>query len=130
MNKQDIKNLKKRYLIWFYKFTKEALDRIERKFTQAEIDRFILTEMEEQDKEKIAGKFIAEFEVYIQNKEKEGVSQKFDVNKLKPEYYFLQIKLAAIEKAIIKELGQDELKKIRSIYEEEMISRILKSTEH
>jgi hypothetical protein len=130
MDKQDIKNLKKRYLVWFYKFTKEALDRIERKFTQAEVDRFILKELEEKDKERIAGKFIAEFEAYIQNKEKEGLAQKFDGNKLKPEYYFLQIKLAAIEKAIVKEFGKKALKEIKSLYEKEFTERILKSTEH
>ncbi|MBI4982509.1 MAG: hypothetical protein HZC15_05180 [Candidatus Omnitrophica bacterium] len=130
MDKQDIKNLKKRYLVWFYKFTKEALDRIERKFTQAEVDRFILKELEEKDKERIAGKFIAEFEAYIQNKEKEGLAQKFDGNKLKPEYYFLQIKLTAIEKAIVKEFGKKALKEIKSLYEKEFTERILKSTEH
>ena len=45
MDAKEIKNLKKRYLIWFYKTTKEALDKIERKFTQMEIDKFILKEL-------------------------------------------------------------------------------------
>ena len=45
MDAKEIKNLKKRYLIWFYKTAKEALDKIERKFTQTEIDKFILKEL-------------------------------------------------------------------------------------
>ena len=49
---KDSRNLKKRYLIWLYKTTKEALDRIERKFTQADIDKFILMDMIRQDKDK------------------------------------------------------------------------------
>ena len=46
MEKNDILNLKKRYLIWLYKETKEALDRVDRKFTQIEIDKFILEELQ------------------------------------------------------------------------------------
>ncbi|MBP7216180.1 MAG: hypothetical protein KBA46_02735 [Candidatus Omnitrophica bacterium] len=130
MEKEDIKNLKRRYLIWFYKATKEALDRIERKFTQAEIDRFILRELKTNDKEKSVEKFIAEFEVYIQNKEKEGLALKFEGNKIKPEYRFLELKLQAIEKAIIKELGEAALNDIKARFEEEFTQRILKSTEH
>jgi len=125
MNKQDIKNLKKRYLIWFYKTTKEALDRIERKFTQLGVDKFILKELKKLDKTKKADKFITEFEAYIQNKEKEGLSLKYEYGNLKPEYYFLVLKLSAIKKAIVKELGRDGLKEIRNLYEKEMTGRIL-----
>jgi hypothetical protein len=126
----DRKNLKKRYLIWLYKTTKEALDRIERKFTQLEIDRFILEELKKQDKNNQVEKFIREFEVYIQNKEKDGLSLKYSGKKLNPEYQFLILKLNAIEKAIIKNLGKNALTQIQSLYEKEMTERILKSTEH
>ena len=46
MDKKDEKNLRIRYLTWLYKTTKEAFDCYERKFTQLEIDEFILKEME------------------------------------------------------------------------------------
>ena len=130
MEKRDIKNLKRRYLIWFYKTTKEALDRIERKFTQAEIDRFILKELQKSDKSKKADKFIAEFQAYIRNKEKDGLALKLEGKNLKPEYYFLGLKLQATEKAISREFGRKALGQIKAQYEKEMTERILKSTEH
>ena len=128
--KQDLKNLKKRYLIWFYKATKEALDKIERKFTQVDIDRFILKELKKFDKHKIAGSFIAQFSDYIDKKEQDGLNLKFENKKLKPEYLFLVLKLQAIEKAIVKELGKKALDEIKRLYETEMTERILRSTEH
>lgn len=130
MHKKDLKNLKKRYLVWFYKITKEALDKIERKFTQVDVDRFILKELKNSDKEKAAESFIDEFEAYIQKKEQDGQSLKFENKKLKPEYLFLTLKLEAIEKAIIKELGKPALDEIKLLYETEMTERILRSTEH
>ena len=130
MEEKDLKNLKKRYLVWFYKTTKEALDKIERKFTQAEIDKFILSEIKRQDKNNQLKKFIDEFKAYIQNKEKEGRSLKFREQGTNPEYLFLGLKLRAIEKAIAKELGKAALQEIKALYEAEMTMRILKSTEH
>lgn len=130
MDKQDIKNLKKRYLIWFYKTTKEALDKIERKFTQLDIDNFVLAQLERLNKDKKVAGFIDEFRVYIQNKAKDGLSLKFKGEDLNPEYHFLTIKLKAVEKAIVKELGLKGLKEIKALYENEMTQRILKSTEH
>ncbi len=127
MNRHDTLNLKKRYLIWLYKVAKEAQDKIERKFTQLEIDRFILKELE---KENVHKNFIAEFKQYIENKEKDGLGLKYKNNKLSPDYLFLASKLKAIEKAVIHELGKKALKEIKALYEKEMTERILKSTEH
>lgn len=129
MDKRDIKNLKKRYLIWFYKATKEALDKIERKFTQLDIDKFILKELKAKDKEKRAEKFIAEFQAYILSKEMDGIGLKYEGRQLKPDYYFLELKLKSIEKAIVKELGMKTLDEIKALYEKEMTERILKSRE-
>jgi hypothetical protein len=129
MDKKDLKNLKRRYLIWLYKAAKEALDRVERKFTQLDIDRFILAQLHRDPGLAKAGKFIAEFQAYIRNKEKEGAALKFEGRQLKPDYLFLVMKLRAIEKAIIKDLGKDALKEIKSLYEEEMTRRILKNSE-
>jgi ethanolamine ammonia-lyase large subunit len=125
MEKLDLKQLKKRYLLWLYKTTKEALDRIERKFTQLEVDRVILKELEKQDKSKKAQKQIAEFRAYILNKEIDGISLKYEGKELKPEYYFLDLKLRAIEKTIAQELGAATLSKIKGAYEQEMTRRIL-----
>jgi len=130
MNKRDLKNLKKRYLIWFYKTAKEALDKIERKFSQADIDRFVLKELKDLDKDKAVELLIAQFEAYTQKKEADGLSLKFENKKLRPDYLFLSWKLEAIEKAIVKELGKKGLEEIKLLYEVEMIERILRSTEH
>jgi len=129
MDKQDIKQLKRRYLVWFYKTTKEALDKVERKFTQAEIDRAILKELRKNSNPALK-KLTDEFEAYIVNKEKSGVELKYDGSKLKNEYEFICLKLDAIEKIIVKTLGSPALKEIKSLYEKEMTGRILKSTEH
>jgi len=129
MDKQDIKQLKRRYLVWFYKTTKEALDKVERKFTQAEIDRAILKELRKNSNSALK-KLTDEFEAYIVNKEKSGVELKYDGSKLKNEYEFICFKLDAIKKIIVKTLGSPALKEIKSLYEKEMTERILKSTEH
>jgi ATP phosphoribosyltransferase len=130
MGKEEIKKLKRRYLIWLYKTTKETVDKIERKFTQLEIDKFILKDLRSQDRDKKLRKFINEFEVYIQNKEKEGLSLKYNGKNLNANYEFLTLKLKAIEKAGIKELGNKGWAEVKSLYEREMTERILKSTEH
>ncbi|MDD4939924.1 MAG: hypothetical protein PHE18_04170 [Candidatus Omnitrophica bacterium] len=130
MDKTDIKNLKKRYLLWLYKTTKEAFDRIERKFTQLEIDKFMLKEIKKLDKKNDCGRHIREFEDYILNKEKKGLSQKYEKGNLKSDYSFLAMKLKGIERSITKELGNNSLKEIKALYENEMNQRILKSTEH
>jgi hypothetical protein len=130
MDKNDTRNLRKRYLIWLYKTTKEELDRIERKFTQLEVDKFILKELRKQNKEEKLKEFITEFENYINNKEKEGLAQKFDGGKLSAGFIFLEAKLKSIEKAIVKELGASGLHEVKSLYEKEMTERILKSSEH
>ena len=130
MNKKDIKNLKKRYLIWFYKTVKEALDKIERKFTQLEVDKSILKELKSKNKDKRPDKLIAEFEAYMLNKEMDSLGTKFEGKQIKPDYAFLELKLRAIEKVIAKELGNNGLDEIKSLYEKEMIKRILESVEH
>lgn len=125
MDRRDRLNLQKRYLVWLYKVTKEAFDKIERKFTQTEIDKLILRELVNYDKNKKLQKFINEFKVYIQNKEKEGLALKYENGQLKSEYYFLALKLKAIERVIVKELNMTTLWKIKKLYQEEMLRRII-----
>jgi hypothetical protein len=130
MDKKDLKNLQKRYLIWLYKVTKEAFDRIERKFTQLEVDRFLLKELKKDKNKKLIRKQIDEFKDYILKKESDGLSLKYSGAQLSSGYHFLTVKLKAIEKAIVKEFGRKELSRIKSLFEEEFTKRILKSTEH
>ncbi|MCX8011736.1 MAG: hypothetical protein N3A64_01085 [Desulfobacterota bacterium] len=129
MKEADIFNLKKRYLVWLYKETKEALDRIERKFTQLEIDKFIREELRKN--KNFFPKFFEEFDAYVNNKEKECRGLKSpEGDYLNPEHQFLALKLEATEKTIVKELGNIELEEIRKLYQQEMVERILKSREH
>jgi hypothetical protein len=130
MDRQDLKNLKRRYLVWLYKTAKEALDKIERKFTQLEIDSFILEELKKQAKGDRLKPLIKELENYIKKKQTDDLALKYENKKLKPDYLFLNLKLQAIEKAIIKELGKKALQEIKHFYEKEMTERILRSTEH
>ena len=124
MEKQDLKNLKKRYLIWFYKTTKDALDKIERKFTQLEIDESILETLRKEDRANKVKSFIDEFEEYIKKKRQDGLRLKYEGKELKTDYLFLALRLKAIEKTIVKELGRAVLKEIKDSYEQEMIKRI------
>lgn len=136
MNKQDVKNLRKRYFIWLYKTTKEEFDKYERKFTQTDIDKDLLFEMENQlmgaflphEKEYLE-KFVNQYREYISSKEKACLELKYQGKKTNPEFLFLDVKLNAIEKLIAKELGGRGLEKIKALYEREMTQHILKSTE-
>jgi len=137
MDNQDNKNLKKRYLVWLYKTTKEAFDKYERKFTQTEIDKDILQEIENtlmgsylpHEKAELE-KLVNNFQEYIAAKEKTCLELKYQGLKTNPEFIFLDVKLNAIEKLIIKELGRKGLAEIKALYEKEMTQRILRSTEH
>ena len=137
MNNQDIKNLKKRYFIWLYKTTKEAFDKFERKFTQTDIDKDILLEMENVlmgsylPHEKAAlEKLTNDFREYISGKEKSCLELKYQGKRTNPEFIFLDVKLNAIEKLITKELGRKALEEIKALYEKEMTCRILRGAEH
>ena len=136
MKVNDKKNLQFRYLLWLYKTTKEEFDRIERKFTQVDIDRKLLRSMAGQrDALKRKGemtpvKLLKDYKDYIDKKEKDGLALKYEGRKLRPEYYHVSLKLEAIEESIVGELGKKALKKIKSLYEQEMRRRIIEAREH
>ena len=136
MDEKDVLALKKRYLLWLYKTTKEAFDRYERKFTQLEIDKFILEEVSREcrqaylsDEREAIGEQAEAMRVYVAEKENACLKLKYRGKKINPEYLFLDIKLQALEKAIVKELGNEELRRIKNLYEQEMSERILHSRE-
>ena len=136
MNNQDVKNLKKRYFVWLYKTTKVEFDKYERKFTQTDIDKDILDEMENtllgaylpQEKEALE-KSVNDFKDYISNKEKACLELKYQGKRTNPDFIFLDMKLNAIEKLIAKELGRKALEEIKELYEKEMIQRIFMRVE-
>jgi len=137
MNNQDVRNLKKRYYIWLYKGAKSIFDKFERKFTQVDIDQEILAEMEKEllgaflpHEKNALQKYINDFQKYIENKEKACSDLRDQGRKINPEFIFSEIKLNAVERAIIKGLGKKGLEEIKSLYEKEMTERILKSTEN
>ncbi|MDD5730973.1 MAG: hypothetical protein PHN57_07610 [Candidatus Omnitrophica bacterium] len=136
MDNQDVGNLKKRYLIWLYKTTKEAFDKYERKFTQLEIDEYVLRQVENILKDsymphekKSLEKYVNDFRDYIEQKEKATLKLKYKGKKTNPEFIYLDAKLEAVESVITNELGKKALEEIKALYEREMIERILKSTE-
>lgn len=136
MDNKDEKNLKIRYLTWLYKTVKEAFDRYERKFTQLEIDEFILKEMEKELKgaylpqeKRALEKLVNDFRNYIAEKEKACLKLKYKGKKIEPEFIFLDVKLEAIEKAIVSESGKCALDKIKEDYQQEMLRRIMQQKE-
>jgi hypothetical protein len=131
-------NLIRRYLIWCYKTTKEDLDRIDRYFTQLEVDDFILRELKK-DKSFLKSspedyaKHVADFAQYMETKKQNVLKKKFSddkFTKLRSEYLYLHNRFRAIEKAIVYFLGKAQLQKITDLYEAEMSRRILQATEH
>jgi uncharacterized protein YdiU (UPF0061 family) len=132
MDRQDEKNLTIRYLTWLYKTTKDAFDRYERKFTQLEIDEYVLKEIEKELKasylpsEKVPlEKFVNDFRSYIAEKEEACLKLKYKGKKVNPDFLFLDVKLNAIEKAIEKEAGKKGLQQIKEAYQREMLRRIM-----
>lgn len=132
------KDLIRRYLLWCYKMTKEELDRIDRKFTQLEVDHVILKELTKKIGSAGGGKSeylkkIEEFKVYIAKKAFDANKEKYtsvEKKQVQPNYFYLTKRLEAIKKSIIFFLGSKELKAIECSYEEEMARRILESREH
>ncbi|MCC6758370.1 MAG: hypothetical protein IT395_01920 [Candidatus Omnitrophica bacterium] len=127
-------DLIRRYLLWCYKTTKEDLDRIDRYFTQALVDRRLLDLfLKNKETSAVYQQKIAEFQVYMGTKEKNALGKKYlNLKKktLHPGYWYLQSRLAAIEQVIVEFLGRKELKSIQAAYEKEMTRRILEATEH
>ena len=131
----EVSRLKRRYLVWLYKTIKEQLDRIDRKFTQLDVDRKIYEQLK---RVKVLGdksnwdKLLCDFSDYIAKKEKDAISSKFiDSNSgLRADYLFLKTKFVALEKIIIKEFGKRALLEIKSMYEDEFVRRILEERVH
>ncbi len=128
------RNLIRRYLLWCYKTTKEDLDRIDRYFTQALVDRRLLDLLlKNKETNPACQKKVEDFQNYMDIKEKKALDKKYFNSKrktLQPDYWYLQTRLKAIEQVIVESLGKKELKAIQTLYEDEMTRRIVQATEH
>jgi hypothetical protein len=136
---QAHQDLIRRYLIWFYKSTRESFERIERKTTQLKVDEYVLKQIKTPGKgistsDKGAyNSLVQEFEAYIKAKEKDELKLKFADAKgksLHPQYVYLKNRLQAVEAAIRHFLGEKELRAMRSLYEKEFTNRILQARDH
>ena len=132
----DERNLIRRYLIWCYKTTKEELDRIERKFTQLQVDEDILQYLRSSQTQvppeirRPYQQSLRDFRKYMRTKAADALTGKFlDPQKKIPQarYLYLKNRLTAVEKSIVRFLGKKELKAIRILFEEEMTNRILQA---
>mgnify|MGYP000120814297 CR=1 FL=1 len=131
-------NLTRRYLIWCYKTTKEELDRVDRYFTQLEVDRFMLEQLKGGEEYSSGSSqeyqgLVDQFQAYMAKKEENVLKKKFqgqEQQDLDPKYLYLRNRFQTIEDAICSFFGKSELVRIQDLYEEEMTQRILKTREH
>ena len=133
------KDLIRRYLVWCYKTTKEELDKTDRYFTQLMADGFILRQLRKMEGYRsVKGDqgykdMVDQFSVYMEKKEANVLKKKFKDTRrrsLNPDYQYLKERFTAIEGAIRRFLGAEELKKISLLYEQEMTRRILQARDH
>ena len=133
------KDLIRRYLLWFFKTSKEAFERIERKTTQLMVDEYVLKCIKSEGQRVSANsrkkydELVKEFELYIKTKKADELKLKFFDGKgksLHPQYVYLKNRLEAVEEAIRHFLGEKELRRMRSLYEKEFTNRILQAREH
>ncbi len=125
----------RRYLLWCFKTTKEDLERIDRKFTQLEVDNYLLQQLPGKvaHGQLVDQKHIDDFKQYMAGKKTDAERLKFEEKprgRLQPDYVYLQKRLDSVEKAIVAFLGKKELAAIRKLYETEMTKRILEAREH
>ncbi len=133
---QKEQGLVRRYLVWCYKTTKEELDKIDRYFTQAVVDDYLVERLENLPENKPGTPFnksVEGFIQYAQEKRSKAQGKKFTDSTqrtLHPDYQYLKARFEAIEQAICHFFDQKELEKITALYEKEMTERILQAREH
>ena len=141
---QKEQDLIRRYLVWCYKTTKEDLDKIDRYFTQAVVDDYLIERLKNLSEYKDRGTFfhksVEDFVQYArpvgslrEEKKAKAEGKKFADSAQKtlhPDYQYVNARVEAIEQAICHFFDQKELEKITALYENEMTERILKAREH
>lgn len=130
-SQDDVESLMKRYLFWLYKTTRDELDKIDRKFTQLEIDNEIFKKLKKTVKplkpEVTQGLdvFLRQWQEYIFGKDSDAQKLKFkEDGQMDHAYLFLRLKLQAIEEIICKRFGKKELVLYKRLYEDAAMKRI------
>lgn len=131
----DQTSLSKRYLFWLYKMTRDELDRIDRKFTQLDIDNEIHKKIKKGIKG-FKGNISGDLEVLAREWQEYIFQKESDAQKLKyieaghpnPNYLFLRLKLKAIEEITVKRFGKKQLECCKKLYEEAAMKMILEDT--
>lgn len=135
LSAEDERSLNKRYLFWLYKMTKDELDKIDRKFTQLEIDKEIQKLLK--NRVRLVGKkterclepFLKEWQEYIFQKASDAQKLKYIENgDENANYLFLHMKLESICRLIKVKFGNSMLKRCKQFYEEAAMKRILEDT--
>ncbi len=127
--------LARRYLLWMYKMTKDELDRIDRKFTQLDVDHFIAgyfvkvsDRLNEKSRDALRPYF-REWDAYVGAKEKDAQDLKYVApGELEAHYAFLHLKLQAILCAVRRYLGPKGIGEFQRLYETKAIENILADT--
>lgn len=133
---QKEQDLTRRYLFWCYKTTKEELDKIDRYFTQAVVDDYLVGQLKGLPQYKAGPgfhKMVEDFVVYAREKKVRAEGKKFIDSTQKilhPDYQYLKARFEAIEAAICHFFDKKELDEIAGLYEKEMTQRILNAREH
>jgi hypothetical protein len=135
VDKEDADSLTQRYLFWLYKTTRDQTDKIDRKFTQLEVDREIQMILARKVRSlKTAGQkkifpFLEEWKEYIFAKESDAQKLKFSKEGgLAHQYLFLRLKLTAITQIIKERFGLKTLKRFKALYEEAAFKAISQDT--
>lgn len=138
MPQREKKNLQLRYLMWLYKTTKEQIDRIDRKFTQLDIDckirAYLAVHIKKYPPAVRNGleAQLTKWSRYISDKEVAALDSKFcDSKKRIPraEYAFLSLKLQVVEKLMRTAGGAKFLQGVKRAYYREMARRIFAEKE-
>lgn len=131
----DVRSLQKRYLFWLYKTTKDELDRIDRKFTQLDIDRAMLDVFRCQAvaaRDAVQGgvdAFVREWQDYVAQKETDARKLRFDEEgRVLASYYFLCLKLSAVLDMIRRRFGAKTVKDFKRLYEDASMRLIAQDT--
>lgn len=134
---QKEQDLIRRYLVWCYKTTREELDKIDRYFTQAVVDDYLIERLKASPEYKAHTtpfhKSVEDFIQYAREKKTKAEGKKFIdtvAATLSPDYQYLKARFETIEQAICHFFDQKELEKIAALYEKEMTERILRAREH
>jgi len=135
LSRDAYRGLLRRYLLWMYKTTKDELDRIDRKFTQLDVDRFIAgyffkisRRLSKRSREAL-DPFFREWDEYVEVKEKDAQDLKsVGPGEMEARYAFLHLKLQAVQTAARRYLGPKSVKEFQRLYESKAVERILADT--